>query len=42
MAPEVIISLDVAQKSRVINLAESNLRAKLKKRVLGLTVIERV
>jgi hypothetical protein len=41
MALEVILSLDVAQENRSLSPAESDLRAKLKRRVLDLAVIER-
>jgi len=40
MALEVILRLDVAQENRSLSLAKFNLRAKLKRRVLGLAVIE--
>jgi len=41
MALEVILRLDVAHENRSLSPAELDLRAKLKKRVLGLAVIER-
>jgi 3-phenylpropionate/cinnamic acid dioxygenase small subunit len=41
MALELILRLDVAQENRSLSPAESDLKAKLKRRVLGLAVIER-
>ena len=41
MALEVILRLDVAQENRSLSPAELDLKAKLKKWVLGLAVIER-
>ena len=41
MAQEVIQRLDIAQENRGLTNAELLLRAKLKKRILGLAVIER-
>jgi hypothetical protein len=41
MAQEVILRLDIAQENRELMPGEELLRAKLKKRVLGLAVIER-
>jgi len=41
MAQEIILRLDIAQENRSLTAAELLLRAKLKKRILGLAVIER-
>ena len=41
MAHEVVLRLDIVQENRVLTEEELNLRAKLKKRILGLAVIER-
>jgi hypothetical protein len=41
MANEVILRLDIAQETRSLSPAELNLRNKLKKKVMGLAVIER-
>jgi hypothetical protein len=41
VAQEVILRLDIAQENRDLTAAELLLRAKLKKRILGLAVIER-
>jgi hypothetical protein len=41
MAQEVILRLDEAQDSRPLSTAKQNLRAKLKKRILGWLVIEK-
>jgi hypothetical protein len=41
MAQEVILRLNIAQENRDLTAAELRLRAKLKKRILGLAVIER-
>jgi hypothetical protein len=40
-AQEVILRLDIAQENRGLTAAELLLRAKLKKRILGLVVIEK-
>jgi hypothetical protein len=40
MAQEVILRLDIAQENRELTPAEQLLRAKLKKRVLGLAMIK--
>jgi len=41
MAQEIILRLDIAQENRNLTVAELLLWAKLKKRILGLAVIER-
>ena len=41
MALEIILRLDVAQESRVLSNEERDLRARLKKRVVGLAALER-
>jgi hypothetical protein len=42
MAQSVILQLDLAQEERLLSDEEFTLRAKLKKRVLGLAVLERL
>jgi len=42
MAQQVILQLDIAQESRELTEAELRIRTKLKKRILGWAVIERV
>ena len=41
MALKVILQLDIAQESRTLSIIEKNLRSGLKKRVMGLAVLER-
>src|SRR4051812_20123798 len=41
MALEVILRLDVAQENRSLSLEERDLRARLKRRIIGLEALER-
>jgi exonuclease III len=41
MAQEVILRLDIAQENRDLSTEEMNLRSRLKKRLMGLAVVER-
>ena len=41
MALKVILQLDIAQESRTLSIIEKNLRSGLKRRVMGLAVLER-
>jgi hypothetical protein len=41
MANEIILRLDIAQESRALSPQERDLRARLKRRILGLAVLER-
>src|SRR5688572_15379623 len=41
MASDVVPRLDIAQEHRALTVEETNLRQKLKRRILGLAVIER-
>jgi hypothetical protein len=41
MANEIILRLDIAQESRTLSPQERDLRARLKRRILGLAVLER-